>query len=148
MLTLRQFSAPFRCLLSGHAQENHAGIFITVLRHVCPFIARLVRMLRITRSETAIAFLQPRNCLSRRNDRLIRMRGISGSGKAVSAKQTDHDEATDDLRLFHAGIYERIALFVQSESQNGTNQLQVYTPNETELSHRWRERALLSLHPP
>src|SRR5437667_3958045 len=117
MLTLRQFSAPFRCLLSGHSQENHAGVCIAVRRHVLSFVGRFMRMLRVTRSETAIAFLQPRNCLSRRNDRLIRMRGISGSGKAVSAKQTDHDEATDDLRLSHAAIYEGIGLFVQFESQ-------------------------------
>src|SRR5438105_12055164 len=119
MLTLRQFSAPFRCLLSGHSQENHVGVCIAVRRHVLSFVTRLVRMLLITAGVASIAFFQPRDRLRWRNNRLIRMRGISRSGKVISAKQTDHDEATDDLRLFHAGIYERIALFVQSESQNG-----------------------------
>jgi hypothetical protein len=78
-------------------------------------------MLRISRSETRIALSQSRDRLGRGNDWLIWMREISCSDKVVSAKQTEHDEATDDLWLSHAVIYEGTGLFVQFESQNGTN---------------------------
>src|SRR5215216_3226722 len=57
MLALRQFCASFGGLLAGHAEGNRAGIFIAVRRHVFSFIDRVVRMLQIARSETAVAFL-------------------------------------------------------------------------------------------
>src|SRR5436189_3037565 len=56
VLTLRQFCAPFGGLLASHTQGNHASIFIAVLCHVRPLIARLMRMLRIAGGESSIPF--------------------------------------------------------------------------------------------
>src|SRR5436189_6057747 len=56
VLTLRQFCASFGGLLASHAQGNHASIFIAVLCHVRPLIARLMRMLRIAGGESSIPF--------------------------------------------------------------------------------------------
>src|SRR6059036_646626 len=83
VLTLRQFCASFGSLLASHAEGNHASIFIAIGRHVLSFINRFVRMLRISGGESAIAFFQPRDRLSRRNNWLIRMRRISSSGDLV-----------------------------------------------------------------
>src|SRR5205823_1085660 len=76
VLTLRQFCASFGGLLASHSQENHAGIFIAVRRHVCSLVARLVWVLHIPSSETAIALLQSRECLSRGDNWLIWMSRI------------------------------------------------------------------------
>src|SRR4029453_8935507 len=58
VLTLRQFCASFGGLLASHTEGNRAGIFIAVGCHVLSFINRVMRMLRISRGETCIAFLQ------------------------------------------------------------------------------------------
>src|SRR6267143_5783071 len=59
VLTLRQFGASFGGLLASHSQRNRASIFIAVGRYILSFINRLVRVLRISGGESAIAFLQP-----------------------------------------------------------------------------------------
>jgi hypothetical protein len=48
-------------------------------------------MLQISGGESAIAFFQARDRLSRRNNWLIGMSRISSSGKLASATQTDRD---------------------------------------------------------
>jgi len=87
---------------------------------VCQFRAsfrRLTGMLKSSARVTSIALVELGNCLGWSYGRLFRMRGISRSGKVISAKQTDHDEATDEVRLSHTAIYEGTGLFVQFESQ-------------------------------
>src|SRR5882724_4506212 len=105
MLTLRQFCASFGGLLASHSQGNHASIFIAVGRRVLSFINRFVRMLRISGGESAIAFFQTRDRLSRGNNWLIRMSRIRSSGKLASANQADGDEPRDKLWPFHAAIF-------------------------------------------
>ena len=100
VLTLRQFCTSFGGLLASHAQGNRAGIFIAVGRHVLSFINRVMRMLRIPCSETAIAFFQPRDRLNRGNDWLIRMSRIGGSSELACAKQTDCDQAKREVYPF------------------------------------------------
>src|SRR5882724_661312 len=97
VLRFRQFCASFGGLLASHAEGNHASIFIAVGRHVLSFINRLVRMLRISGGESAIAFFQPRDRLTRRNNWLIGMSRISSSGQLASANQTDRDQPRDEL---------------------------------------------------
>src|SRR5215470_3990281 len=80
MLTLGQFCASFRCLLTGHSQGNYARIFITVFSYVRSLIARLVRMLHVASNETTIAFLESRDCLGRRNHGQSEARGSAPSG--------------------------------------------------------------------
>src|SRR5437773_4646225 len=87
VLTLRQFCASFGGLLASHAEGNHASIFIALGRHELSFINRLVRMLRISSGESAIAFFQPRDCLIRGNNWLVEMSRISGGCKVICAKQ-------------------------------------------------------------
>src|SRR6266850_1864629 len=91
MLTLRQVCASFGGLLASHSQGHRASIFIAIGRYVISFINRLVRVLRISGGESAIAFFQPRNRLSRGNYWLIGMSRISSSAKLASATQTDRD---------------------------------------------------------
>src|SRR6266550_2710269 len=92
VLTLRQFCASFGGLLASYSQRNRASIFIAVGRYVLSFINRLVRVLRISGGESAIAFFQSRDRPGRGNSWLIGMSRISGSGKLVCTKQTDCDE--------------------------------------------------------
>src|SRR6266480_1483411 len=87
MLTLRQFCASFGGLLASHSQRNRASIFIAVDRHALSVINRLVRVLRISGGESAIAFFQPRDRISRKHNRLVWMSRVSGSGKLVYGKQ-------------------------------------------------------------
>jgi hypothetical protein len=91
VLTLRQFCASFGGLLASHSQGHRASIFIAVGRYVISFINRLVRVLRISGGESAIAFFQARDRLSRGNNWLIGMSRISSSAKLASATQTDRD---------------------------------------------------------
>src|SRR6266550_3265329 len=91
VLTLRQFCASFGGLLASHSKGNHASIFIAVGRHVLSVINRLVRVLRISGGESAIAFVQPRDRISRKHNRLVRMSRVSGSGKLVYGKQIEYD---------------------------------------------------------
>jgi hypothetical protein len=49
-------------------------------------------VLRISGGESAIAFFQSRDRLSRGNNWLIGMSWISSSAKLASDKQTEHDE--------------------------------------------------------
>src|SRR5436190_5640539 len=91
VLRFRQFCASLGGLLASHAEGNHASIFIAVGRHVLSFINRLVRMLRISGGESAIAFFQPRDRLSRKHNRLVWMSRVSGSGKLVYGKQIEYD---------------------------------------------------------
>src|SRR6266498_381139 len=99
VLTLRQFCASFGGLLASHSQGNGASIFMAVGRYVLSFISRLVRVLRISGGESAIAFFQSRDRLSRGNNWLIGMSRISSSGQLVSAQQADCDEARCELCL-------------------------------------------------
>src|SRR6266496_5581448 len=73
VLTLRQFCASFGGLLASDSQGNHASIFIALGRHVLTVINRLVRVLRISGGESAIAFFQPRDPVSRGNHWLVWM---------------------------------------------------------------------------
>jgi hypothetical protein len=73
-------------------------------------------MLHISRSETTISLFQACDRLGRRNNRLVGMCGVSGSGNVASAQESNHDKGTEELRLARAAIYDRIALFIQSES--------------------------------
>src|SRR6266508_3892723 len=73
VLTLRQFCASFGGLLASHSQGHRASIFIAVGRDVLSFINRLVRVLRISGGESAIACFQLRHCFSRGNNWLICM---------------------------------------------------------------------------
>src|SRR6266581_6853191 len=91
VLTLRQFCASFGGLLASHSQENRANIFKAVGRYVLSFINRLVRVLQISGCESAIAFFQPRDRLSRSNNWLIGMSRISSAAKLVCAKQSKTD---------------------------------------------------------
>src|SRR6266576_3487187 len=91
VLTLRQFCASFGGLLASHSQGNHASIFIAVGRHVLSVINRLVRVLRISGGESAIAFFQPRDRISRKHNRLVWMSRVRGSGKLVYGKQIEYD---------------------------------------------------------
>src|SRR5215216_2014326 len=63
VLTLRQFCASFGSLLASHSQGNRASIFIAVGRYVLSFINRLMRVLRISGGESAIAFFESGDCL-------------------------------------------------------------------------------------
>src|SRR5947199_3986801 len=83
VLTLRQFCASFGGLLASHSQGNRASIFKAVGRYVLSFINRLVRVLQISGGESAIAFFQPRNRLSRRNNWLIGMSRTRSSDKLI-----------------------------------------------------------------
>jgi hypothetical protein len=75
-----------------------------------------VRVLRISGGESAIAFFQPRDRLSGRNNWLIGMSRISRSGKLVHPNQTNEDDAGREMCFFHTAIYEGTELFVQFES--------------------------------
>src|SRR5881392_2582191 len=92
VLTLRQFCASFGGLLASHSQRNRASIFKAVGRYVLSFINRFVRVLQISGGESAIAFFQSRDRLSRGNSWLIWMSRISSFSKLVCTKQTDRDE--------------------------------------------------------
>src|SRR5258705_8885513 len=91
VLTLRQFCASFGGLLASHSQGNRASIFIAVGRYVISFISRLVRVLRISGGESAIAFFQARNRLGRGNNWLIGVSRISSSAKLACSKQSKTD---------------------------------------------------------
>src|SRR5207247_7953600 len=92
VLTLRQFCASFGGLLASHSQGNRASIFKAVGRYVLSFINRLVRVLHISGGESAIAFFQSRDRLSRGNSWLIWMRRISSLIKFVWHKKNDREE--------------------------------------------------------
>jgi len=62
-------------------------------------------MLRISRSETAIAFPQSRDRFSRSENRLIWVTWISRTGKFVCHKQAGRNKAKRELSLSHAPIY-------------------------------------------
>src|SRR5436309_6094472 len=91
VLTLRQFCASFGGLLASHSQRNRASIFKAGGRYVLSFINRFVRLLQISGGESAIAFFQSRDRLSRGNSWLIGMSRISSLSKLVCTKQTDRD---------------------------------------------------------
>src|SRR5712672_2310617 len=97
VLTLRQFCASFGGLLASHSQGNRASIFIAVGRYVISFVNRLVRVLHVPRSETAIAFFQSRIRVGGRHNWLVGMRRISSAAEWASATQTDRVEARDEL---------------------------------------------------
>jgi hypothetical protein len=115
--TLRQSFASFGCLLASQSQGNRVSIFIAVGRYVLSFINRLVRVMRISGGESAIAFFQPRDRLSRGNNWLIGMRRISRPSELSHAKQASYNEGGCEFRLSHASLYGGIALFDQFESQ-------------------------------
>src|SRR5215211_7351496 len=83
VLTLREFCASFGGLLASHSQRNCASIFKAVGCYVLSFINRLVRVLRISGGESAIAFFQPRDPLGGSHNRLVGMRGISSATELV-----------------------------------------------------------------
>src|SRR6184192_537113 len=62
-------------------------------------------MLRISRSETAIAFPQSRDRFSGSENRLIWVTWISRAGKLVCDKQAGRNKAKCELSLSHAPIY-------------------------------------------
>src|SRR5439155_12034788 len=62
-------------------------------------------ILRISRSETAIAFPQSRDRFSRSENRLIWVTWISRAGKLVCDKQAGRNKAKCELSLSHAPIY-------------------------------------------
>src|SRR5439155_22077583 len=97
VLTLRQFCASFGSLLASHSQRSRASIFKAIGRYVRSFINRLVRVLRISCGESAIAFFQARDRLSRGNNWLIGMSRISSSAKLVCTKQTDCTETEQEF---------------------------------------------------
>src|SRR4030095_3774841 len=105
MLTLRQFCASFGPLVGSHAEGNRAGIFIAVDRHVLSFINRVMRMLRISRSETCIAFLQAGYRFGWRHDRLVRVNRVGGSGKLVAGTETCRDEQEREEFICHSILF-------------------------------------------
>src|SRR5215510_14737396 len=103
MLMLYQFGTPFCRLLSGHSQKNHAGVFVAVFRHVRSLVARLMRVLHVSRGETAIALLQSSDCVSGGINRLIRLCRISSGRKLAYDEQAGDNEVGYELRLSHTG---------------------------------------------
>ena len=59
------------------------------------------RMLRISRSETSIAFFEPGHRFGGRHDRLIWMSRIGGSGKLFADTETCRDEQKREEFLCH-----------------------------------------------
>src|SRR5205814_4488752 len=96
MLARFQFCASRSCPSHGHAQ-----VFIAGGCHVGSFLTRLVRMLRITARVAPIALFQPRYCLSRRQDRLVGMGRIGGTGKLLAAKYTSRENEECKVCLCH-----------------------------------------------
>src|SRR5262245_22167421 len=141
VLTLRQFCASFGGLFVSHAQGNRTGIFIAVGRHVLSFINRFVRMLRISGSESSIAFLEPRHRLGRRNNWLIGMFRISCSAKLISANQGGDDETECELRLSHAGDLRDTSPARSIESQKQT--VASYPVGAPVVSLSWKETEYL-----
>jgi hypothetical protein len=102
VLTLRQSCASFGGLLASHSQGNCASIFIAVGRYVLSFINQIVRVMRISGGESAIAFFQSRDRVSRGNNWLIGMSRISRPGELSHAKQASYNEGGCEFRLYHA----------------------------------------------
>jgi len=63
-----------------------------------------VRMLRISSGESAIAFFQPRDRLSRRYDWLVWMSRISGWRSLICAKQSEYDQVACEWCFVHTAI--------------------------------------------
>src|SRR4029453_156550 len=101
MLTLRQFCASLCCLSAGHAKENHASIFIAIGCDVCPFLSRLVWVLRLIARVSSIAFLEPGHRFGWRHDRLISVGRIGGVDNLAAAEYAGRENEECNVCLCH-----------------------------------------------